>query len=472
MKPARWAAVLGLALTGCVPPVLQRPESSPMNAMRPPAPAPPRPVRLPEIHEDRLPNGLRLYTLTQPEQPLIYLNLSLLGGRSVEQPEGAADLVAQLLPEGTQKRSATELAHDIERLGAELRASARPDAISISVSGLSRFALELAAILAEVVLEPAFPEQELERVRMQRLGQLEIARQQTSFLASLATTRLLFGSGHPYNRVTDEEALRGLRRDHLVEYWRRWFRPDNAFLIVAGDVRPEQTRALAERFFGSWFAPPQPLPHPELPRQEPRAGLYLIHRAGAVQSTVRVAQRGIAASDPDYVPLQVMNTLLGGYFGSRLNMNLRETKGYTYGAFSLLDARRLDGLWVASAEVRTEVTDSALVEILAEIRRIREEPISAEEHRNVINYLAGSFVMDLETPAQIASLVQDQLILGLPRDFFAQYRDRILEVSREELLRVARRHLDPNRLLLIVAGDRERVRPLLERLGTVEEVRF
>nr|BCW99971.1 MAG: hypothetical protein KatS3mg041_0018 [Bacteroidota bacterium] len=471
MRQLLWLALLGLVYGGCVPRGLEKPESI-MTASRIPEPAPPRPVRFPDIHRQTLPNGLRLYTITQPEQPLVHFLLTFRGGRSVEEPEGAADLVAQLLTEGTRRRSSTELADAIDRLGAELSASAGWDGLSIEASGLARFADQLMALMAEVALEATFPEEELERIRRERLGQLAIARNQTRFLASVATTRLLFGPGHPYNRVTDERALQALRREDLVAYHRRWFRPDNAFLIAAGDIRPEEARALAERFLGSWSAPPDPLADPAMPESSPRPGLYLIDRPGAVQSTVRAACRLIPASHPDYLALQVLNTLLGGYFGSRLNMNLRETRGYTYGAGSFVDARRWDGLWVASADVRTEVTDSALAEILHEVRRIRSEPIPIEEHRNVINYLAGSFVMDLETPTQIARLVQEQLLRQLPEDFFVRYRDRVLQMSPQELQRVARIHLDPDRLLLIVAGDRERLRPLLERIGPVEEVDF
>jgi predicted Zn-dependent peptidase len=322
-------------------------------------------------------------------------------------------------------------------------------------------------LLADVVLRPVFSDSEVHRQRELRGAQLVQQRDEPVAVASVAFPAIVFGAAHPYGHPLNgtDAATAALVRSRIVDFYRTYYRPDGTRVLIVGDVNLAEARRLVAARFGAWErATVPPFPTAGAPAPAARA-VYLIDKPGAAQSVIRIGHVGPPRSTPDWYALEVLNTILGGAFTSRLNQNLRETHGYTYGAFSQFAARRLSGAFVALASVVTAKTDSSLIEFLKELRRIRDEPVPAADLAKAKAYITLGLPGEFETTSGAAGQFGDLLAYGLPLDYYDHYIERINAVTAEDVLRAARRYIDPDHFDIVVVGDRNQIEAGIKALN-------
>ncbi len=442
----------------------------PLDRSKPPKAGPPKDVKFPDYSEETLPNGLKLIVYEQHELPTVAVSLVIRGGSMNDgAAPGLASMTGELLTKGTAKRNATAIAEEIEFLGGSLGAGAGWDNSTVSLSILSKYLDKGMEIMADAVLHPAFPAEELDRSREQRLASILQRKANANALAGIQFARAVYG-GHPYGKPSDgtEASIKGLTREQIVDFHAKYFLPNNGFIVAVGDVTPKRMRELVSGLFKDWKRASVPgtafPPIADVAAQK----IEVVDKPGAVQSAILVGHVGVERKNPDYIPVTVMNTLLGGYFGSRLNLNLREDKGYTYGARSGFDARLYRGPFSAGAEVRNAVTDSSVAEILKEIGRIRTEPVPQKELDGVKSYLTGMFPIQIETPSQVASRIVAIEMYGLGKGYYNSYNSKIGAVTADDILRVAKKYLHPDKLVIVCAGKADLLKTTLAKFGSVE----
>jgi zinc protease len=435
----------------------------------PPTLDPPPPFRAPAVRTATLPNGVRLYVVEMREVPLVQVTVSVAGGsRDDGSRAGLATFTAGMLDEGAGGRDAAAIAAEVAYLGASLFTGATWDASSVTLRAPRRTLDPALDLLADVVLRPAFAEEEVARQRALRIAQIIQQRDQPAAVASITFNGLVFPEGHPYHRPSQGDSASAAALDSAAVrgFWQRTYRPDGATVVVTGAISLAEARDALARRFGEWrasgpaAAPPTAANPPARPQQ-----IFLVDKPGAAQSVIAIGGPGVERSDPDYFAIEVMNTLLGGSFSSRLNTTLRETKGYTYGARSGFAFRPLPGPFVAQAAVRTDVTDSSLVEFYREFALIRDSLVSEEELERAKAYLALGLAGDFETTSQVAGQIGELLTFGLPLDWHNTYVQRIGAVTAADVQRVARRLIRPDRMIVVIVGDVARIRAAVERLG-------
>lgn len=387
--------------------------------------------------------------------PIVSFRLAFRGGDSNDPATlpGLSDMMSHLLTEGTATRSSLQIAEQVERLGATLSVSSNSDFGMVAASALSVYANEVLELFADVTLQASFPPNEIELARENTKQMLIQQRAQPNFLASERLAQVMFGA-HPYARISPTaESLDAMTRDTFVQFHRMAFAANKAVMLVIGDIEPAEITNRIESFFGAWK--PEPASSTSFPPPPTRATrtAHLVDRPGSAQSNIVIANMGITRTHLDYFPMLVMHTILGANASSRLFMNLREEKGYTYGAYSTLDARRLAGTFRASAEVRTPVTGASLHEFFFELNRIRDERVPGKDLDNAKSYLTGVFPIRLETQDGLIDQLANVKMLDLPADYLHTYRERVNEVTAAEVQRVAQEHVTPDRAALVVVGD-------------------
>ena len=422
---------------------------------QPPAPLPPRPISIPTRNETTLANGLKLVVVEDTRLPLVSYRLAFRVGGAFDPPEvpGLLDLLAGLMPEGTASRTSKEIADQIARMGASISAGANSDYTIVGASALSQFNDPVMDLLAEVALEPSFPENEVALAKQNTKESLRQQRAQPSFLASEMVSRVMFGD-HPYSVVAPTpESIDRASRDEFVRFHHSKLVPNNAVFIVVGNVRYEDILKRTESLFSTWQRGEDVVANFPPPPVRTKRTAYLVDRPGSAQSNIVIANSGITRTNPDYFSLLLMHTVLGANASSRLFMNLREDKGYTYGAYSNLDARRSAGTFRCTAEVRTPVTGDSIKEFFYELDRIRKEPVSAKEIADAKSYLTGVFPIRLETQEGLTDQLVQTKMLNLPDDYLERYRDRVQAVTVEDIQRIAQMYVKPDEAALIVVGD-------------------
>lgn len=434
-----------------------------------PRPAPPRPYQFPRFERVTLDNGLGVIIAPVRTLPVVTVMLVANAGSQAEPAgrEGVANLTARALLEGTGRRSGIEMAERFEGLGASLRAGADWDAATISATMLSSRLRDALALFGEVVLEPAFPEREVERLKAERLADLLQLRTEPRGLADEMFARVLYDPSSRYARPEDggADTVSALGRADVEAFYRERYRPGGSTLLIVGDVSVPDGAALAHDVLGAWrghAAEPSP---PAGVAARPGRAVHIVEKPDAQQSELRIGHVGLPRAHPDYFPVLVMNAVLGGLFSSRINLNLREAHGYTYGAFSAFDWRRGPGPFVVSSAVRSDVTAAAAREVLGEIDRMRAEPVSEDELSLATSYLGGVFPIKYETTDAIARALAALVVYDLPGDYFDRYRDEVRAVTAADVLRAAEQHLHPDALQLLVAGDPAVVRTPLAELS-------
>jgi zinc protease len=430
-------------------------------------------ITYPRPAEATLSNGLRLLVLEDHRLPQISFQLLIPGAGGYDDPPdqpGLAAFTAALMREGTTTRTSSQIAQQLELLAATVNMSAgsSPEA-TITGSCLSDQALPLIDLAADILLHPSFPEAEVARYKQRTRASLAQQRANPGFLAAEMFSRAVYGS-HPASRISPTlAALDALKREDLVEFHRSHYLPGRAVLAVAGDVSMLQARFVAESKLGGWSKPPRSITNgvPE-PAPVDEAKIYFIARPGSVQTNLIVGEPAIERTNPDYDVLSVMNKIIGGGPTGRLFLHLREEKGYTYGASSALDARQHRGDWSASTSVRTEVTEPALLDLLDEIRQIREIPVTDQELADAKRSMVASFALSLESPMQLLNLALTQWRYKLPANYWDRYAERVMAVTKEQVQAAAAKYLAQDRMQVVAVGDPALALEVLKKLGPVE----
>ena len=440
-----------------------------LDRTRVPEVGPPATLELPEIQDYTLENGLRVVLVERHALPLVSLQLQFGGGASAHSASkaGLAALTADMIDEGTASRSALEIADAVDLLGATLTSAAGYDASLVRLGVLRARFPEALAVLADVVMRPSFPEAELDRVRRERLARVVQRSDIPAALADDAFAEVLYGSGHPYGAplLGTEESLQALTRDDIVAFHGARYAPGQGTLVVAGDVTHAALDSLLAQAFAGWSgrgADPAPLPAAASGAQRT---IYIVDKPGAAQSEVRVGRVSVARDTDAYYPLTVLNSVLGGSFTSRLNMKLREEKGYTYGAGSFLDMRRAPGPFLATSAVATPVTDSAVVDFVREIARMGEEAVPTDELTRAQNYLALRLPQRFESLDDVVQRLAELAFYDIPLGFYEGYVAGVEGVDAQTIVTTARNLLDPGRMAVVIAGDRATIEEPLKALG-------
>ena len=436
-----------------------------------PTPGTPRPYEFPSVVDTRLPNGLRILAVDLPGRPLVSASLVLRNGAVDEPAEhaGATVLAARALSEGTEHYDAMELLEASERLGASLHAEAGWDAFNVSVD-VPRDRLEAALdLLAELVLQPTFPEREVERLRDERLNDLLQARADPRRRADEAYIETIYAEDAPYHRPAGgtRETVERLGSAELRRAYERGLDPARATFIIGGELAGLDIPVTVERLFGAWSASTAVVPPADLVDTAARAEriVRVVHRPGSVQSEIRIGHRGLSRQIDDFHAVSVMSAILGGLFNSRLNMNLREEKGYTYGAGAGFDLRRAAGPFTARAAVNTEVTLPAIREFLSELTRMRDEQVTDAELKAARDFLVGVFPLRFETAGAVVGALAGLVIHGLEVEELVNYRRSIEAVTVADVAAAAQQHLLLEQAAIVVVGDADAFGAELESEG-------
>lgn len=455
----RLRPVLGLLLAAVVPAAARAQD-------RPPPPLPMEKLEFPPFEQRLLDSGAEVLVVSQHEQPFVTVNLVIESGSSSDPRNqvGVASMTAGLLTKGTETRSALEIAQAIDFIGASLNAGAGTDWTSMSLGVLTPDLDRGLEIMADVVMNPTFPEEEFEILRQQTLTGLRVQLSQAGVVASRTFTERLYGR-HPYGKVETPETVESLDRRDVQRFHMSNYKPTNALFVVAGDVEADDAVERLNAAFGGWqpgstrpptyFAPPE--------RQERE--VVLVHKPGSVQSEIRIGHLVVKGASDDWVPLEVAARVLGGGSQGRLYRIIREEKGWTYGAYASANRRKDVGLFQASMSVRNEVTDSAVAETLRQMEELRTVPVPQDELDGIESNMTGSFPREVETPQQIAGQVATYRLMGLSQEDLESYRSRVAAVTPDDVMRVAREQIHPSRALVVVVGDATRIREGLARFG-------
>jgi zinc protease len=432
----------------------------------PPLGAPPA-LNPPQITTRELTNGLKIVVIEQHELPLVDVLLQVRSGGESDPTgkAGTAALTAAMITEGTTTRTALQIADQAAYLGVQLNASSGWEQSTVSVHTPTAQLDSALALFGDVALRPSFPTADLERVRKVRLTALQQVRDRGPSIADRAFASAVFGEQHPYGRplAGTEGSVGSISRDEVQRFYTTYYRPNNATLLVVGDVRPDDVERRARELFGAWTRGAVPTPATSTASIVRPTTVVLVDKPGAAQSSFRIGGIGAPRSTSDYFTLQVMNTILGGAFTSRLMQNLRETHGYTYGAGSGFGLRRSAGPFITSAEIVTAKSDSALIEFMKELRAIRDT-VPAEELAKAKRYLQLGLPGNFETTGGIASEFLPLIAYGIPLDFFSSAVQRYGAVTQADVQRVARQYVDPDKLTIVIVGDRKTIEPGLHAL--------
>jgi zinc protease len=444
-----------------------------IDRTKPPQLAPPPTVSLPPIVTRQLSNGLKIMIVEQHELPLADFVLVTGSGTTADPlgKPGVANLTAAMLQEGTTTRKSLDIADQAAYLGVNLSSGSSWESSFLLLHTPTAQLDSALALFADVALHPSFPANEFERLRKTRLTQLLQLRDQGPAIANLAFPAIVYGNAHPYGlpSIGTDASVKSLSTTDLQSYYQANFRPNNSTLIVVGDVKPDQIEQKINALLGTWQRGDIPqLTYTEPPKASATT-IYLIDKPGAAQSSFRIGGIGVPRSTKDYFALTVMNTILGGSFSSRLNQNLRESRGYTYGAFSGFDMRRAAGPFTASAEIVAAKTDSALLQFMKELNGIRQ-PVSLDELSRAKRYLQLQLPGNFETTQQIAGELIPVAQYGLPLDYFNNYVQNIEAVTQADVNRVAQQYINPGALAVVIVGDRKTIEAGLKstNVGPIE----
>lgn len=435
----------------------------------PPASTAPRDIHFPTIARKTGSSGLELNTVEMRQLPIVQIELVIRSGSASDPTNlpGLAQLVASMLKEGTLKRDSAKLAEAVEYLGADLSVSNDEENVFISMRALSEHVEQAMSIVAEVAMRPAFSEAELKKLKKRELDRLALEANDPYSLVSREFYKALYGD-HPYAHVdTTEDVVKRVKRSDLQQWHRANFAPNNAFMVVVGDVSADQVSTLADKAFKGWASRKITEPTYATPPTRQTRQIVLVDRPASVQSVIFVGNLAVERKSPDYVPLMVANQVLGGSAASRLFMDLRERRSLTYGAYSRIYEGEQVAPFRAYSAVRNEVTAQAMSAFMEHLSRIVTEAPANEEVEAGKRYLIDRFPLDIDTAGKIAHLVSNLRIFGLPDDYWDGYRAQIAQVTPSDALAAAQKHVEPERAVIVVVGKAADVKPVLDQYGQV-----
>jgi zinc protease len=477
LRAALLAGVMGGAACSHSPSVVSSATPTPtassasVDLTKPPVLGDPKALALPAVVTRELPNGLRLMVVEQHELPLADFVLVIKSGGETDNAGklGTATLATSLLKEGTTTRNSLQIADQEAFLGVDIFAGSGWDATTIQLHTPTAQLDSALALFADIALHPSFPANELERLRQTRLTSLLQVKDRGPEIANRAYAAIVYGSAAYGRPLTgDEASAKAIQQADVRRFYDTYFRPNNATLLVVGDVKPDDVERRVRAMFGAWERRDVPPTSYGQPPAAKGTTIYLVDKPGAAQSSFRIGGVGVARNTADYFPLTVMSTALGGSFTSRLNQNLRETKGYTYGASAGFAMRRTAGPFTASAEVVAAKTDSALIEFIKELRAIRDT-LPRDELEKTKRYLQLQLPGRFETTGGIAGQLSQLVTYDVPLSFYNSYTQGIAAVTQADVQRVARQYIDPDKLAIVIVGDRKSIEPTLRatKLGDV-----
>jgi zinc protease len=432
--------------------------------------APERPVKWPKRTRARLSNGLQVVLAEAHSIPKFHGELFFRAGEALvsDRSVGLAEMTATVVRTGTAQRTSRQIEEDLRRLGADLGASSGLDTSAISFAGLSEFAEPILKLVNELAREASFPAPEFERERRQKLEEVKLERTSPGFLAGERLRKVLFGT-HPYARVSPSEAqVAAYKREDLEGVYREIYTPENALLMLVGDFEPQNVLTQVEKIFGNWAGKKPAAKEAPAPPAFRGRRVSLVHNPGSVQTQILVGCHAITRKHPDWIRLGLANSLYGGAFNSRLVMNIREEKGYTYSPRSGITPMRQHGYFSVSAAVRNEVVAASLTEIFYELDRLRSVPVPEAELADAQNYLSGIFSMGLATQEGLLSQFSTAELHELPEDYLETYRDKVRALNSADLLATARKYFDSANMQIVVVGDRAQVGEQAALFGEVE----
>ena len=445
------------------------PLAAQVDRTKPPALGPAPAMHLPAVHTVTLRNGLTLAVVEMHKVPVVEVQVLVDAGTARDPADvpGLAAFAANMLTQGAGTRGALALADEVAYLGAQLTAVSDFDAVTVRLHVPSRHLEAALDLLADVLLRPQFADSEITRQRGLLATTILQQRDQPVAMASIAFPAIVLGPGHPYGHPTagNDSTPPKLTHDRVISFYETSYRPNATKILVVGDITLGQARRLFTARLGGW---PRGAvtPFPQGNAQAPASrSFYLIDKPGAAQSVIRIGEPGVARSTPDYATIQVLNTILGGAFTSRLNQNLRETHGYTYGASSGFAARRLPGYFVAAASVVTAKTDSSLIEFMKELRRIRDDSVPQAELDKAKQYITLQLPGAFETTGGAAARFRDVLVYNLPLNWYERFGPAVNAVTAAQVQRAARRYIDPDHFAIVVVGDRAQIEAGIKALN-------
>ncbi len=436
----------------------------------PPAAGALRSLVLPQREEFTTSSGLRVILVEDRRVPFVTLRLVVRAGSAHDPADlpGLAALTAHCLTQGTHKRKSFQFARAVEELGATLDASANRDYSTVSATVLAENLNALLKLIGETVRTPAFADDEVELAKENTIQTLQYQRTQPSFLARERYAQVIFGN-HPYSRIAPtEQSVRAMTSDTLREFHAQCYTPANGLLVVVGAVDAKRLHRMLEQVFGEWTSGEVAAPAHESPPVRQRRTVHIVDRPGSVQVNLLIGHLAPRPCEPDFLPLEVINTALGGRAGSRLFMNVREQKGFAYDVGSHLSEHREASSFTMSAQVRPEVVGEAVGEMLQEVESLRQSGIAEAELTSAKNYMNGVFSIRLSTQGGVASEIVAIEMLGLSRDYMETYRERVQQVTLQTVHEVVNSHLFPERMAVIAVGEAQQIQPLLEPFGEVE----
>ena len=429
-------------------------------------------VNLPKGQEATLTNGLRVVVLESHKVPTFNMQMVVLSGGLADNPDyrGLASFTAGLLRDGTSKRSSKDIAEQIDALGGTLASTSGLSSLTstVSTSGLLENLDQTLDIFADVVRNPIFPTVEVEKYRTRTLAQLQFQRSSPQFLAQERFNKAIYGD-HPASLVSPPvSSIKRLASKDLVDFHSTYYRPNNSILAIVGDVTLKEMLPKIEKAFGDWQKADVPaMTIPAAPSQA-ASRIFLIDRPGSVQTVLQLGNLGIERTSPDYFSLLLADRILGGGPAARLFLNLREDKGYTYGAYSGFSGSKFRGTWISSSEVRTDVTEGAMKEFMYELKRLRDEQVSTAELENAQRAIVGNFALSLEQPQSLLQNIILQKIYDLPADYWDTYPQKVAAVTAADVQRVAQKYVDLDHMQIVAVGDASKTREILAKYGTVK----
>jgi zinc protease len=433
-------------------------------------------IKLPPIEKVTLDNGLAVIVIEHHELPVVAFRLVLKSG-SASDPEGksgTADLTAGLLRKGTKTRSATQIAEEIDFVGGQLGAGSDLDATYATCQVLTKHFDVGLDLLSDIILNPTFKEDEIERLRKQTLSGIAEQKQNPGSVADEKFSQFLFGD-HPYGRPSEgtEESVPAITREDIVDFHRTFYVPNNAILAVVGDVKPKEALAKVKAKFGGWKSGDVPQPSVTAPPPVEGYQILLVDKPDLTQTYICMGHLGIEKKHPDYFPIRVMNYILGGGgFASRLTDEVRSKRGLTYGIYCNFNSNKLAGAYQVTTFTQNDSTAAAIAAIIDQIKRIRTEGVTDKELEDTKSFYSGYFPLQFETPSQIATQILNVELYDLGEEYIQNYRRNINAVTIEDVLRVAQKYLDPDNLILVVVSKADDVKASLEPLGSLQVVSF
>src|SRR5687767_10625212 len=425
----------------------------------PPKAGPARAVEIGKSHQFTLANGLKVIVVENHKLPQISYKLTIDRDPVLEKEKaGLLGIAGSLLATGTTTKTKAEIDEAVDYIGANLSTSASGG----FASSLTKHTDKILALFSEVILKPSFSEAEFDKIKNQTLSNLQSNKDDPGAISANVSSALTYGTDHPYGEITNEITVANITLDDAKNFYKNYFKPGSAYLVIVGDITPDVAKAKAEKYFGNWSGGKAPVHPYAFPKVVDKTAVAFVDKAGAVQSVINVTYPVMMKpGNPDEIAARVMNTILGSGFSGRLFKNLREDKAYTYGAFSSMESDKLVGSFSANASVRNEVTDSAIHQFLYELNRLKNEPVTQTELELAKAYIAGQFARSLESPQTVANFALNTLMYGLPADYYETYLQKLQAVTVADVTRVAKKYITPDNARIVVVGNKDEVMPKL-----------